>query len=163
MQIEIKEITNYLPQNNWFKEITNSLKGLDCKLYVHGLTNLSQSNQKIKIEELQNYILNHLKTHHPSFNWKTEYKVSEKRDAIDIYGEDGGNILIIELDKWRADKVAKKLISRTALLINNNIGFISLCYAGTTTMSKPECLKYFKYGNIILSKLNNYYAGLIIE
>jgi hypothetical protein len=48
-------------------------------------------------------------------------------------------------------------------MIDKKIGFISLCYSGTDRMSKPECLKYFRYGNIIQSKLNNYYAGMIIE
>ena len=163
MKIRIKEKTNDLPENNWFEKIINSLRGLDCEVYVKGLTKLSQSEQKIKVEYLQNYILDHLEKQHSDFKWKTEYQVSEKRDSIDIFGERDNEILIIELDKWRADQVAKKLISRTALMIDKKIGFISLCYAGTEKMSKNECLKFFRYGNIILSKLNNYYAGLIIE
>jgi len=163
MKIIIKEKTNNLSENNWFEKIIDSLNNLDCKVYVKGLTKLSQSEQKVKVECLQNYILHHLKNHHSDFKWKTEHKVSEKRDSIDIFGERNNEILIIELDKWRADQVAKKLISRTAMMIDNKIGFISLCYAGTDKMSKKECLKFFRYGNIILSKLNNYYAGLIIE
>ena len=163
MKIRIKEKTNDLPENNWFEKITDSLRNLDCELYVKVLTKLSQSEQKIKVNSLQNYILDHLEKQHSDFKWKTEHQVSEKRDSIDIFGERNNEILIIELDKWRADQVAKKLISRTALMIDKKIGFISLCYAGTEKMSKNECLKFFRYGNIILSKLNNYYAGLIIE
>jgi hypothetical protein len=30
-------------------------------------------------------------------------------------------------------------------------------------MNKNEYLKYFKYANILSSKLKNYYAGIIIE
>jgi hypothetical protein len=84
-------------------------------------------------------------------------------DAIDIFGERDNKILIIELDKWRADQIAKKIVSRTALMIDKKIGFISLCYAGTNHMNKNEYLKYFKYANILSSKLKNYYAGIIIE
>ena len=163
MKIRIKEKTSDLPENNWFEKIIGSLKNLDCEVYVKGLTKLSQSEQKVKVEYLQNYILEHLEKKHPDFKWKTEHQVSEKRDSIDVFGERGNEILIIELDKWRADQVAKKLISRTAIMIDKKIGFISLCYGGTEKMNKNECLKFFKYGNIILSKLNNYYGGLIIE
>jgi hypothetical protein len=163
MKIRIKERTNNLLENNWFEKIVNSLKDLDCEFFVKGLTKLSQSEQKVKVESLQNYIVEFLRKEHSDFNWITEHRVSEKRDSIDIFGERNNEIIIIELDKWRADQVAKKLISRTALMIDEKIGFISLCYAGTEKMSKPECIKFFKYGNIILSKMNNYYAGLIIE
>jgi hypothetical protein len=163
MKTVIKEKTSEL-NNNWFSKILNSLQGLDCEKYVFELTNLTQPEQKIKVTELQNFILEILKEKHSDFNWKTEYKVSNKRgDAIDIFGEKGNEILIIELDKWRADQVAKKIISRTALMIDKKIGFISLCYAGTESMNKSEVIKFFKYGNIIQSKLNNYYAGMIIE
>jgi len=163
MKIRIKEKSINLLENNWFQQIIMTLKDLDCSGYVKGLTSLSQSKQKIKVEYLQKFITNLLEKEHPGFEWKTEYKVSEKRDSIDIYGNRNDEIVIIELDKWRADQVAKKLISRTALMIDKKIGFISLCYAGTDRMSKPECLKFFRYGNIIQSKLNNYYAGIIIE
>ncbi|OUS12882.1 hypothetical protein A9Q93_09780 [Nonlabens dokdonensis] len=163
MKIIVKEISKGLDDNNWFKEITNSLQGLDCKKYVEGLINFSQKKQKRKVAKLQNFILKILEEQFVDFQWQTEFKVSEKRDAIDIYGKRENDILIIELDKWRADQVAKKLISRTALLKENNIGFVSLCYAGTPSMNKSECLKYFQYGNIVLTELNNYYAGMIIE
>jgi hypothetical protein len=163
MKIRIKEKTNDLLENNWFQQIILTLTDLDCSEYVNDLTSLSQSEQRIKVEYLQDFITNLLKNKHSDFEWKTEYKVSEKRDSIDIYGKRNNEIIIIELDKWRADQVAKKLISRTALMIDKKIGFISLCYAGTDRMSKPECLKFFRYGNIIQSKLNNYYAGMIIE
>ncbi len=163
MKIRIKEQSNSLLENNWFQQILTTLKDLDCSEYVNGLINLSQSEQRVKVENLQNFITDILKKEHSDFEWITEHKVSNKRDAIDIYGSRNNEIVIIELDKWRADQVAKKLISRTALMIDKKIGFISLCYAGTDRMNKPECIKFFKYGNIIQSKLKNYYAGMIIE
>lgn len=163
MKIQIKEKTNNLVESNWFYKIIETLNNLDCSEYLTDLIEFSQSKQRIKVQLLQEFLCNFLTNKHPDFNWKTEHKISENRDSIDIYGENNNNIIIIELDKWRADQVAKKLISRTALMIENKIGFISLCYGGTAKMNKTECLKFFRYGNIIQTKLDNYYAGMIIE
>ena len=140
-----------------------TLNGLDCTEYVNGLKNLSQSEQRIKVAYSQDFITNLLRDKHTDFEWKMEHKLSEKSDSIDIYGNRNNEIIIIELDKWRADQVAKKLISRTALMIDKKIEFISLCYAGTDRISKPECLKFFRCGNIIQLKLNNYYSCMVIE
>lgn len=163
MKIRIKEKPDLSIENNWFEDILKSLDDLDCEIYVGQITELNQAQQKAKIQGLQQFLFTILKTQRPDFNWKLEHQVSEKRDSIDIYGDRDNYIVIIELDKWRADQVAKKLISRTALLIDKKIGFISLCYGGTEKMNKSECLKYFKYGKTIMFKLDNYYAGLIIE
>lgn len=163
MKIQVKENTSNLTDDNWFKKIIDSLNNLDCEHYVKDLITFNQSEQKEKVQDLQHFIVKHLEKNHSSFKWQMEYKVSENRDAIDIFGEKGQQILIIELDKWRADQVAKKLISRTALMIDRKVGFISLCYAGTERMNKNECLKYFRYGNIVSTELNNYFAGMIIE
>lgn len=163
MKIQVKENTSNLTDDNWFKKIIDSLNNLDNEHYVKDLITFNQSEQKEKVQDLQHFIVKHLEKNHSNFEWQMEYKVSENRDAIDIFGEKGQQILIIELDKWRADQVAKKLISRTALMIDRKVGFISLCYAGTERMNKNECLKYFRYGNIVSTELNNYFAGMIIE
>ncbi|MDP4271683.1 MAG: hypothetical protein Q8909_16415 [Bacteroidota bacterium] len=163
MKLKIKEKSKGLSEDNWFNKIILSLNNLNCSEYVIGLTNLPQSEQRIKVENLQSYITITLEKEHSDFEWKTEHQISDNRDSIDIYGKRNNDIVIIELDKWRADQVAKKIISRTALMIDQRIGFISICYSGTKKMNKPECLKYFKYGSTIQSKLNNYYAGMIIE
>lgn len=163
LKIQIKEKSNDIDDEHWFKEIINSLESLNCERYLIDLTSFSQKEQKKKVKKLQNYIYSFLKKIHTDFNWSVEHKISKNRDAFDIYGERGDEILIIELDKWRADQVAKKFFSRTALMIDKKIGFISICYGGTKNMSKNECLKYFKYANILSSKLQNYYAGIMIE
>ncbi len=163
MKIAKKVITKNI-KDNWFTKIVNSLEGIDCGIYVKDLIKLSQSKQKIKVSELQGFIVEYLKSKFPEYNWHSEYKIDGvKRDLIDIYGEKNDNVFIIELDKWRADQIPKKVISRTALLINKNIGFVSLCYGGTPSMSKAESIKYFSYCEIVMSKLNNFYSGLIIE
>lgn len=163
MQIQIIEKTNSLVENNWFEKVISTLEGLECSDYLNGLTELNQSEQKIKVLNFQEYILEHLKTYHSDFKWETEYQVGVHRDSVDIFGERNNEVILIELDKWRADQVAKKLISRTALMIDKKFGFISLCYSGTAKMNRNECFKFFKYGKIILSKLGNYYSGMIIE
>lgn len=163
-EINLKVITEIAENPHWFQTIINTLNNVDCTRFVDNLTNLTQTQQRVKVNELQDFILEILNDNHNNFNWNTEFKINEtNKDAIDIYGSYDNRILIIELDKWRADQVAKKIISRAALLIDNEIGYISLCYGGTQNMNKAETIKYFKYGEIIMSRLNNVYAGMIIE
>ena len=164
MKISIKEKTNNLSENNWFEKVLSTLNNLDCTEYVKGLIYLPQKEQGNEVKKLQKFIKDLLEANHKDFDWQIEYKVDNNRkDSIDIIGIKNNEILIIELDKWRADQVAKKIMSRTALMIDKKIALISLCYAGTDSMDKNECIKYFKYGNIIQTKLGNYYAGMIIE
>lgn len=163
MKIQVKEKADNLSEDNWFNLIINTLENINCDIYVNNLTLLSSKEQKERIKELQNYLTEILKKKHSNFEWIKEHRIRQHRDSIDIYGEYNNQILIIELDKWRADQVAKKVLSRTALFIDKRIGLISLCYAGTKGMNKNECIKYFKYSNVICSQLGNYYAGLIIE
>jgi len=118
--------------------------------------------------ELTDYLNEKLK----QFSWKIEHKPSSSiKDSIDIFGlsVDGKFKIVIELDAHRADQVAKKFTSRSALFIEDNIIYLSICYHGTKRMSKNECIKYFDYCAIIskaLSDISNkskLYAGLILE
>ena len=88
---------------------------------------------------------------------------SKNRDSIDIFGEGKGFVVAIELDKNRADQVAKKFVSRMAMLPPTKIYFISLCYPGTQNMNKPECRKYFSYCSTLALRMGNHYAGFIIN
>jgi len=62
---------------------------------------------------------------------------------VDIYGtlssKDNAGAVIIELDKWRADQVAKKFVLRFALTLELPLICIALCYGGTQYMNKSEC------------------------
>ena len=71
--------------------------------------------------------------------------------------------MAIELDKNRADQVAKKFVSRMAILPTTTVYFISLCYPGTEMMNKSECAKYFGYCATLAHRMGSHYAGLIIE
>ncbi|WP_125869855.1 hypothetical protein [Williamwhitmania taraxaci] len=106
------------------------------------------------------------------FTWKTEHRPSLTiKDSIDIFGltDDNKFKIVIELDAHRADQVAKKFISRSALFINDNIIYLSICYPGTSKMNKNECIKYFDYCAIISRALSDssgnskLYAGIILE
>jgi hypothetical protein len=123
------------------------------------------------ISVLQLDISDYLNVKFQKFKWDIEYKPSDSyKDSIDIIGlSDTTNIkVIIELDAHRADQVAKKYLSRLALSISDNIVYLALCYSGTKSMSKNECLKYFEYCNIIASNLSaksdakKFFAGRIL-
>jgi hypothetical protein len=80
----------------------------------------------------------------PNVKWRSPHIFTqERRDEVDIYGtfssEDIESAVIIELDKWRADQVAKKFVSRFALTLEQPIIYIALCYGGTENMTKSEC------------------------
>jgi hypothetical protein len=99
----------------------------------------------------------------PDITWNREYCPSrQSRDSIDIFGKGKEFVVVIELDKYRADQVAKKFVSRMAILPETIIYFISLCYPGTDKMNKSECEKYFNYCSMLAVRMNNHYAGFII-
>ena len=96
--------------------------------------------------------------------WQKEYcPISSSRDSLDIFGENESAVVAIELDKHRADQVAKKIVSRIAILPDTKVYFISLCYPGTVSMSKPETIKYFGYGSNLSKRMGNVYAGFTVE
>lgn len=118
----------------------------------------SHKNFKDKVDELQAYIFELLTIDLKNIEWKIEEKISDNcKDRVDIIGFDSEKdiTIVLELDASRADQVAKKYLSRQALLIHKNLLYISVCYPGTKSMSKPECAKYFDYCSTISNALNN--------
>jgi len=100
----------------------------------------------------------------PEVLWSVEHRPSAtNRDSIDIFGQSSDFVVAIELDKNRADQVAKKFVSRMALLPATTVYFISLCYPGTERMNRSECEKYFGYCATLARRMGNHYAGLIID
>lgn len=123
------------------------------------------------IDVLQLRILDSLKIKFEEFIWKEEYKPSNKfKDRIDIYGESQASKykIVIELDANRADQVAKKFLSRTVLLKDCHVIYVSLCYMGTPRMNKIECSKYFEFCEGLSQMLNNdtcekLYLGIFLD
>ncbi len=114
------------------------------------LESLSQTSQKRLIDAFQNRIHINLEKILPNMNWRSPHTLTqERRDEVDIYGSLSSNndegAVIIELDKWRADQIAKKFVSRFALTLERPLIYIALCYGGTKNINKSECEKYFSY------------------
>jgi len=93
--------------------------------------------------------------------WRAEHQLPTGRDTIDIFGHGFADV-VIELDKSRADQVAKKFVSRSAMSVGK-IYSVSLCYPGTTHMNVPECIKYFGFCATLSKRIGNVYAGFIVQ
>ncbi len=147
-----------------FNLIISCISDIESSIYFKSHLGKSQSEQKTIVADFQDAITAKLSKDLTMISWKTEFSPSAtKRDAIDIYGQGNNFVVAIELDKNRADQVAKKFVSRIALLPNTKIYFISLCYPGTNRMNKSECIKYFGYCSDLAARMGNDYAGFIIE
>lgn len=96
-------------------------------------------------------------------NIDTDKSISERipaissNDRLDLHvqlmlGEDAYNI-VVEFDATRADQVAKKFLSRAALLKDQNLIYMSFCYPGRKSMDRNEVLKYFEYQKTLSSSL----------
>ena len=117
---------------------------------LQNLISIKQIPQKEVIDIFQSQVHANLAKILPKMNWRSQHKLTQERQvAVDIYGnfssENRQGAVIIELDKWRADQVAKKFVSRFALTLEQPLIYIALCYGGTKYMNKDECNKYFDY------------------
>ena len=144
--------------------ILSCISNFDCSSYFGTHIGKSQSEQKTIVNSFQVSICNSLAESVPTMKWQMEYSPhSGKRDSIDIFGSNKDICIVIELDKHRADQVAKKFVSRNSLLIDKKLFYISLCYPGTSNMNSSECIKYFGYCKKLSERMGNEYAGFIIE
>lgn len=150
-------------QNDVYEGILTAIKSLESQNYFDELIGKSQPEQKEIVTKFQKDLFFILTESIIDVRWELEYQPKPTiRDAIDIYGKGESFMVIIELDKHRADQVAKKFISRSALFANEKIFYISLCYPGTHNMPKAETIKYFEYCQILSEKIGHNYAGFII-
>ncbi len=144
--------------------LISSITSIDCSDYFSEHLGKSQKEQKSIVERFQNFTKSILEHEIPEVTWSLEYSHNHNtRDSIDIFGQGQDFMVVIELDKHRADQVAKKFVSRIAILSPATIYFISLCYPGTKKMNKSECTKYFGYCTILANQLGVNYAGLVIK
>ena len=135
-----------------------------CQPYFKDHLDKSQKEQKAIVTLFQRELRNELFMGMLGVDWSTEFMPSDSsRDSIDIYGEGDGFVVAIEIDKNRADQVAKKFVSRMAILPDTKVYYISICYPGTKSMSKSECVKYFGYCGNLAKRMGNEYLGFIIE
>src|SRR5438093_2299690 len=111
-----------------------SIASIDCMEYFTDHLGHSQSQQKTAVRRFQQTVVDALTTAFPAITWHLEHQPSAGRDSIDIFGQGTGANVVIELDKSRADQVAKKFLSRSAMF-TEIIYYVSLCYPGTDHMS----------------------------
>ena len=143
--------------------IISCISSIECSKYFSSHLGKSQPDQRNVVAEFQRLTESLLVAAIPDITWSLEYCPSrQSRDSIDIFGKGEEFVVAIELDKNRADQVAKKFVSRMAILPETIVYFISLCYPGTEKMNKSECKKYFNYCSTLAVRMNNHYAGFII-
>jgi hypothetical protein len=144
--------------------IVDCLSGIDCLQHFSDHLGKHQTEQKKIVSRFQNLAKSELQLAIPEVKWSIEYRPSRtNRDSIDIFGQGREFVVAIELDKNRADQVAKKFVSRVALLPATTVYFVSLCYPGTERMNRSECEKYFGYCSTLALRMKNHYAGLVVE
>lgn len=157
MELNEQNEKEYLPIHidNYIHNIKLCIKN-NIPFNLRSLTQHTQLEQKIIITAFQNQLLKAFTDSINPIEWNTEYKIGGRRDSIDIYGKDKKSSynIIIELDKPRADQVAKKILSRIAIYINEPFIYIAICYPGTNKMNPNECIKYFEYGKKIINNIN---------
>lgn len=158
--LQIKSTSNDV----FFESIISAIESVDCSEYFSNHIGQRQSDQKVIVRMFQSAIRGALEANISSITWELEYCPSKSnRDSIDIFGSNETSLVVIELDKHRADQVAKKFVSRVAILPETKVYYISLCYPGTANMSKPETIKYFGYCANLAKRMNNVYAGFTVE
>lgn len=151
-------------ENLLFTSIVDCISSFDSSNFFSDHIGSTQQEQRTQVRLFQYALLGKLQTEIDSINWVQEYSPHiSKGDKIDIYGEKDNIAVAIELDKWRADQVAKKFVSRTALLENKDLYYISVCYSGTEKMSFTECVKYYDYCFTLSKKMTILYAGLALR
>ncbi|MCM2359804.1 MAG: hypothetical protein NDI77_16755 [Geobacteraceae bacterium] len=144
--------------------IISCISSIECSNFFSSHLGKDQTDQKEIVAAFQRLTFSVLRELMPDVEWRVEYCPSQHvRDSIDIFGKGNGFVVVIELDKNRADQVAKKFVSRMAILASSKTYFISLCYPGTEKMNKPECKKYFGYCSTLACRMGNQYAGFFIN
>lgn len=144
--------------------VVESIRDIECTDFFSNHIGLNQPEQKQIVADFQGHLFSKLRERVPRIEWHKEYKAhTSNRDSIDIFGSLDGLNIVVELDKPRADQVAKKFVSRSATLSEGAVFYIALCYPGTAAMRAGECKKYFGYCRDISMRLNNGFAGFLIE
>lgn len=119
--------------------------------------NLITADLKLQVTDLQNGLKDYLETTFDDYQWQTEYKADiNRKDSFDIYGYNKvlDMCIVVELDPHRADSIAKKFVSRLAMMVNNNLLYVAYLYPGTDKMPVNEAYKYLGDCETILDVLN---------
>jgi hypothetical protein len=151
------------PNDPVLKELAACIGSIECAEHFVDNLGKTQREQALVVRRFQNALTVTLAAALPQMRWSQEHRgTSGGGDKIDILGANGDALVVIELDKNRADQVAKKFVSRSAIFLDKRMHYISLCYPGTERMNVSECIKYFGYCARLAKRLENVYAGFVI-
>lgn len=153
-------------QDPFLQALVKCVSSIECSSYFSHHLGAMQHEQRSIVARFQAALLEHLSAEFKDeFEWMQEHcPSSETKDSIDIFGKACDRWVAIELDKNRADQVAKKFVSRMAALPSTaSVYFLSVCYPGTERMNKAECVKYFGYCQELALRMGSHYAGFIIQ
>lgn len=150
---EVKNLSLYEKQNTkalFIKE--HFLKVINNFKYLYDV-----KPEKNEINELQEELYTLLKKEYKNYKWYKEYKFDENRgERFDIYGTFDKHHIIIELDPHRADSIAKKFVSRIAMMKSENLTYVVFLYKGTEHMNINESNKFLSYCEEIIEMFNRY-------
>jgi len=151
-------------QGKTISRLIESLSGMSCTRYFQNCVGQPQAEQRRIVSEFQQALISKLRRSLPNITWHPEYQPDEnQKDRIDIYGIGKVCRIAIEIDKSRADQVAKKFVARSAVLGTEPLIYVSLCVPGTESMNKDECEKYFDYCGRLSTRLGIHYAAFCVD
>ncbi|MBP6422520.1 MAG: hypothetical protein KA271_06490 [Propionivibrio sp.] len=141
------------------RSLISCVSSIDCSTFSKG----SDRTKTERVKGLQSSIMAALKRAFPRIEWTDEYcPNSMYRDRIDIFGKGREYVVVVELDTTRADQVAKKFVSRSAILAAKQVYYLSVCYPGTDNMNAAECKKYFGFCAVLARRMHTHFGGFII-
>jgi hypothetical protein len=141
------------------RKLVSCVSSIDCSMF----SKKSDRTKTQRVKVLQCSIKAALARAFPDIDWTDEYCPNSKyRDRIDIFGKGKKYVVVVELDTTRADQVAKKFVSRLAILPATQIYYLSVCYPGTSNMNAAECKKYFGFCAELARRMHTHYGGFII-
>lgn len=157
-------LADFSDNDTFLHSLTAGIASIECSNFFSTHIGKSQTDQKLLVAGFQKIAAAALRNAIKKVQRSIEHCPSPtNRDSIDIFGKGDEFVVVVELDKNRADQVAKKFVSRMALFPSTKVYFVSLCYPGTEKMNKAECTKYFGYCSALALRMGCHYAGFIVE
>ncbi|MCC3158996.1 hypothetical protein LJ737_17265 [Hymenobacter sp. 15J16-1T3B] len=154
------------------EQLVDTCLKVDGVLAFSTLLGSDQKQQRSLVQGFQHQLAEAL-NQAVSVGWRQEERCSpDYDDAYDLYlsAELDGLLykVVIELDKNRADQIAKKFISRVAHTIDAPTIYVAFCYPGTAKMNMNEAKKYFGYcarhmNQLSKPELPKAFIGIVME
>jgi hypothetical protein len=151
--------------HNSLQIVIDGINSFDFSGFVGQIIGKSQIEQKDVVGRLRDALADHL-TKCTRYEFESEKTTSaSNRDSFDILGAVNSIIVIIELDKTRADQVSKKFVSRTAEAKRSGkeLFLISFCYGHTEGMNPSETYKYFSFCKTLAKEMKFSYASFVAD